>query len=107
MTLPDLPRQLDKKEANVTRRVMKWIAKNWPRSAGIEIKIEDGKLADHQIESLQKVQRGKFVYKIPDMGRKNPFDAIFLKNADALIVRVYNKKNCVLLHNGHETRFTI
>lgn len=105
--LPDLPRQLDKKEADVTPRVLAWMEKNWPNSAGIEVKIEKGKLKDHQARALKKVDSGTFIHKLKDTGDRQPFDAILLKDADAVVVRVYEKKNCIAEFRRHKVYFTI
>ena len=86
MKLPDLPRQLNKREAEVTPRVINWFEKNYPRSVAVEIKVGKNKTKSHQDLALKEVQDGVFSYKIPDLGRKNPFDFFTLKNADAFVV---------------------
>lgn len=65
---------------------MAWFKRNWPNSCAIEVKIRRGVAKEHQIKALQEVSRGVFGYKIPDMGRRNPFDSFILKNADAFLV---------------------
>lgn len=72
---------------------MDWFRKNYFRSCAIEVKIRGGKLKDHQEAALKQVQSGVFSYKIPDMGRRNPFDVFVLKEADAFVV-VCNGNKC-------------
>ena len=86
MNLPELPRQLNKKEAKIDGKVLKWFEKNYPYSVAIEVKIKGGKLKPHQEIALKQVAEGSFSYKIPDMGRRNPFDGFVLKNARAFVV---------------------
>lgn len=86
LNLPNLPRVLNKKEADITPRVIEWFAKNYPRSVALEVKIKGNKVLPHQEIALKQVQGGTFSYKLPDTGRRNPFDAFVLKNADAFVV---------------------
>ncbi len=58
--------------------------RNW----ALEVKIKGGKLKEHQIKALKQVEDGKFLYKIPDMGRRNPFDYVCLGDADAIVCTV-------------------
>jgi len=105
MTLPDLPRTLKKREADITPHVLAWFKKNYPRSCAIEIKYGKNKLEDHQVTALAQVAKGSFTYKIPDMGRKNPFDGFLLKDADAVVVTC-EKRTCDVEVNKTHT-FTI
>ena len=84
--LPDLPKQYKRKEAKIDSKVIKWFEDNYPYSVALEIKIKNGKLKPHQEIALKQVQDNTFSYKIPDMGRRNPFDGFVLKNADAFVV---------------------
>lgn len=58
--------------------------RNW----ALEVKLVGGKLKDHQKKALKQVEDGKFIYKIPDMGQRNPFDYIYLGDADAIVCYV-------------------
>lgn len=93
-SLPKLPRLLHKKEADITPWVIEWFKKNWPVSVALEIKVKGGKLKHHQKLALGQVKYGAFGFKIPDTGRRNPFDAFVLSGADAFIVECDGKK-CV------------
>lgn len=84
--LPNLPRQLNKREAKIDSKVLEWFEKNYPEDVAIEVKIKGGKLKPHQIIALELVASGKFYFKIPDMGRRNPFDGFVLKKAHAFVV---------------------
>lgn len=59
----------------------------------LEFKVTGGRLKKHQPVALRSVIKNEFSYKIPDLGRRNPFDAIILKNADAYIV-IADGRNC-------------
>lgn len=69
-----LPRKLNKKEADITPRIMKWFTESYPYDVCVELKIGDKKPRDHQQSALNAIAKGSFTYKIPDMGRRNPFD---------------------------------
>lgn len=86
MTLPKLPRVLKKKEADISPCVFKWFEQNYPKSVAIEIKVKGGRTKPHQTIALKQVDAGVFSHKMPDMGRRNPFDGFMLKNADAYVV---------------------
>jgi len=73
-------------EYEITPLILKWFEDNYPKSVALEIKIKGNKLLPHQVAALKKVWLGCFSYKIPDMGRQNPFDAFVLKKADAFVV---------------------
>jgi hypothetical protein len=88
---PSLPKQYDRKESKIDSLVLGWFAENWPRSCAIEVKVTGGKVRGHQALALAKVASGKFCYKIPDMGKKNPFDGFVLKDADAFVVTCEGK----------------
>lgn len=84
--LPDLPRVLKKREADITPNVFRWFRENYPYTVALEIKIAGGKLKSHQDSALREVQDGVFSFKFPDMGRRNPFDGIVLHDAEAFVV---------------------
>lgn len=105
MQLPNLPKKQNRKEAKIDGPVIKWFEDNWPRSCAIEVKVKGGKLKPHQLLALVEVQRGSFSFKIPDMGRKNPFDGFVLKNADAFVVEC-DGRICEARNTSDNTTFT-
>jgi hypothetical protein len=84
--LPKLPRQLKKREAEITPRVIAWFQANYTHSVALEVKVKGQKLKEHQALALHTVASGSFAYKIPDTGRRNPFDAFVLKDAHPFAV---------------------
>lgn len=93
--LPKLPRILNKKEADWTTTVFRGWCEKKGITAVFEIKytkkdyIAFSEVKDHQKQSLLKVRHGVFVYKIPDMGEKSPFDLFSFNKAPAYIVIKY------------------
>lgn len=88
---------------------MKWLEKNWPNSALVEIKIKGNKLLPHQEVALRHVANKAFSFKIPDTGKRNPADAFLLKNADALLI-TYVKRGTIEIENfrtGEKKLFNI
>lgn len=84
--LPDLPKKHNRREAEVDSLVAdKLRKKHAHRNFALEVKMKGGRLKPHQITALKQVENGKFLYKIPDMGRRNPFDIIYLGDADAIV----------------------
>lgn len=107
MTLPDLPRTLNKREAKITPKIIRWFEMNYPNSCALEIKVKGNKLLPHQSIALTVVQNGSFSYKIPDMGHRSPFDAFVLKRADAFVV-TYDDGICTAVSpNGKSFRFSL
>jgi hypothetical protein len=91
---------MNKKEADLTPKVIeKLIKKHTHRNWALEVKMKGNKLEPHQKKALKQVEDGKFSYKLPDMGRINPFDAFYLGDADA-IVCVIDGKQCHCEVNG-------
>jgi len=98
MDLPELPRQINKKEQDITPRILKWFRDNYKKSFALEIKISNtdtlskSRVEKHQIQALQLVNSGIFVYKIRDTSRmQNPFDAFGLYGVDVWIVIYFTK----------------
>lgn len=95
MDIPNLPKKKKTLEADITPRIIQWFVENYPHTVALEIKIEDRKAYPHQETALRQVAQGIFSHKIRDTG-KNPFDAVILKGASAVLVRYYPKtKECV------------
>lgn len=84
--LPSLPKKYNRQEAKIDGLVIDWFRENYPTSVALEIKVKGNKLLPHQRLALEQVGSGKFSYKIPDMGRRNPFDGFTLINAHAFLV---------------------
>jgi len=89
---------MQKKEASITPRIMKWFASVVPFSSPLEIKHTRGKdyfnmaeLKEHQKNWLLACTTEKgCTWKIPDQGYGfNPFDVLHYKQASSYIVIVY------------------
>jgi hypothetical protein len=88
-----LPKKHNRTEAKVDSKVAEKLRKlHAHRNWGLEVKMKGGRLKDHQITALKQVEDGKFMYKIPDQGRRNPFDIIYLGDADAVVCVVDGKE---------------
>lgn len=95
--LPELPRQLKKREADVTPRVLEWFRANYSGSCALEIKATSGNsipasaVLPHQKLALWDVAlRGGIVHKLSDEARrKQPFDAFCLKGCPAYVVACF------------------
>lgn len=94
MQLPNLPKKYNRQESKIDDLVFEWFLNNYPDDVAIEVKIKGGKIKPHQDLALNEVHNGKFKYKIPDMGRRNPFDGIVLKKAKAFVV-VCDGRKCI------------
>jgi len=90
--MPPLPKKRKTKEADVTPDVMAWFQKHYPFSVALEIKVDKNKVLPHQATALESVEKGHFSYKLPDSGKRNPFDCVILKNAHAFVVRCEGRK---------------
>ena len=104
--MPPLPKQLKRREANITPLVATWFLENWEGHVAIEVKVGKNPLLPHQALALEQVSRGRFKYKIPDMGMKNPFDLIVLKQAEAFVVRC-DGHLCHAVSNKHDFTFKV
>ena len=107
MNLPDLPKKYNRKEAKIDGKVIDWFRNNYPYSCAIEVKVKSGKVKPHQEVALLEVNKGKFGYKIPDMGRRNPFDGFTLINAKAFVVTC-DVNDCIAVEpDGKSFKFKI
>lgn len=104
--LPELPKKLNKLEAEWTTNVFKKWALSYKQTFAFEIKHTHGKdylnfkdVKDHQIDHLLQVRNNIFIYKIPDMGEKNPFDGISMHEEPAYVVIKYPKFFCLISIN--------
>lgn len=107
--LPELPKFYNRKEEKVDGKIAQWFFKNYPSNFTLEIKVDNNKALPHQITALNQVHNGIFLYKIPDMGRKNPFDYIGIKQSDSVhaFVVTYNTKTktCTAVRTGTNESF--
>jgi len=102
--LPPLTKILNKREAKVTPKVLKWFYKNYPFSVALEIKatktnsIPRSALKAHQKKALIAVRsKAGLSYKIPDASHlRLPFDAIQLKNTEAFVVACFLEQGVCL-----------
>jgi len=106
MQLPELPKQRNHKEADITPLVAQWFLDNWEGDVAIEVKVGKNTLLPHQYAALKQVEEGKFKWKIPDLGARNPFDVIVLKQATAFVVRC-DGNLCHAVGGGHDFFFRI
>lgn len=82
-----LPKKYKRTEAKVDGKVAERLTKlHMHRNWALEVKIKGGRLLDHQKAALKQVENGKFKpYKLPDLGQRNPFDYVYLGDADAIV----------------------
>ncbi len=97
-----LPKKMNRTEAKVDGLVAEKVAKlNMHKNWALEVKIKGGKLASHQVAALKQVQDGKFPpYKIVDSGTRNPFDYVYLGDADAIVCVVDGKDVACEVNGG-------
>jgi hypothetical protein len=107
MSFP-LPKKNKRTEAKADGKVAKWLHSNYPHDFALEVKIKGGKVLDHQKKALDQVSEGRFLYKIPDMGQRNPFDYVSLTKADSLLCTVDGKDvECIVYSNKQKFNFKI
>lgn len=102
-----LPKKVNRLEAKVDDKVASWLMKHHPRDFALEVKVGKNKTSPHQDAALKQVVRGIFKYKLPDTGRRNPFDYIGLKTADAVVCTVVGKKVECSVNDTHTISFSI
>ena len=104
----ELPKKRERKEADVDAKVAAYLYKHYPHSFALEVKIKGGRVLPHQVAALRQVTRGTFKpYKIRDMGARNPFDYIGLKNADALLCVVDKKHVICTVNENYDFSFSV
>lgn len=91
-----LPKKANRIEADLDKKVAERVAKihghpNW----ALEVKVVGNKTSRHQEAALKQVHDGKFLYKIPDSGSRNPFDYVYLGDADAIVCTIQANKRDV------------
>jgi hypothetical protein len=103
-----LPKKVKRIEAKVDEKVANFLWRHHPKTFALEVKIKGGTLEDHQKRALRQVANNAFKpLKLPDMGRRNPFDYIGLKGADAILCIVDGKKVTCLVNETYEINFKI
>jgi len=107
MHLPDLPKKRKHDEADITPDVAEWFLQNYPDDVAIEVKVKGNKTKPHQDLALDQVKQGKFKYKLPDMGRRNPFDIVVLKKAKAFVVTCDGLSCTAVGKHGETFNFTL
>lgn len=101
-TLPELPKQREKKEASFGITFRSWIEKNPQISGAFELKQCDSSLLfsdvkDHQIASLRAVAGKGLLWKIADDSRGiKPFDYFYFRKAKAYIVIKFTDMFCLI-----------
>lgn len=103
--MESLPRKLKKKEALKTPAIMDWFVQNYPHSVAVEVKIKGNKVKPHQNAALEQIVYSKFKYKLPDMGRQNPFDFVVLKEDTHAIIVVYDEGLCTAYCKNNKNIF--
>jgi hypothetical protein len=92
----DLPKKNKRIEADLDTKVAERVkavhpGKNW----GLEVKLWNNKPLPHQRAALKQIEDGEFLYKIPDMGRRNPLDFVCLGDGDAIVCTIQKNKRDV------------
>lgn len=89
-----LPKKVKRREAELDGKVAEKLAKLHPhRNWALEVKVAPNKLEPHQRAALKQVENGCFKpYKLPDDGRRQPFDIFYLGDADAIVCTIDEKR---------------
>jgi len=102
---PKLPRKNNRTEAKIDSKVAEWLQKHHGcRNWLLEVKMKGGRFLPHQKAALKQVENGKFLYKIPDSGARNPADYVCLGDADAIYC-VVDGRNVKCDINGGVTTY--
>lgn len=105
MSLPDLPKKYNRREAKVDARVAEWLKNNYQRSTLLEVKMKGGRVAEHQKRLIDSVsQTHEFMYKFPDGRTRTPLDYVILKDADAVLAVCTDDGACVLTFNNEHIK---
>lgn len=94
MQLPELPKKMNRREAEIQHRVAEKLIKKHPhRNWILEVKTHKGKQKKHQKVVQKKIENGKFLYKFADMGREVPGDYMYLGDGDYILCSETERKN--------------
>ena len=85
-----------KREANFQTTFNHWLKNVYKHTGAFELKqtstaLPFSAVVPHQVEALLNAKHGVLVYKIPDAGYQNPFDAFCLASVPAYVVIKYPK----------------
>jgi len=88
---------------------MNWFFDNYPDDVSVEVKIKGNKTLPHQEVALDQVRDGTFKWKIPDQGKKNPWDFLILKTRMVKpFVVTCNGRSCQAIgRSGEEFNFKV
>jgi hypothetical protein len=91
-----------KREAKFQTMFSHWLKNVYKKTACFELKqtqtdsLPFSDVKPHQIDALEQVERGTFVFKIPDAGYQNPFDCFCMTIQPAYIVIRYPTFFCLI-----------
>ena len=108
--LPNLPTKLNKREAKWSTTVFrKWVLEHRPPAGPFEPKYSTkdslpfSAVAEHQLVALLACMTDAgFLWKIPDLGQRSPFDFIYYRNSPAWVVIKYPKGFVVISARAFE-----
>lgn len=93
-------------EAKCQTKFNHWVKNVFKKTAAFELKqtqtdsIPFSDVKPHQVEALEAVRNGVFVWKIPDAGYQNPYDSFCMSNEEAYVVIFYPKSFELIPING-------
>lgn len=104
ISLPPLPRVLNKREANWSTTIFRpWALKHFNYTAIFEIKHTRGKesllfseVKYSQIDKMLKIRHEKFLWKNPDTGEETPPDFFLLVKEPTFVVIRYPKDVAII-----------
>lgn len=91
-----------KREANFQTTFNHWLKAVHKKTGAFELKQTKGNalpfnaVVPHQVQALLQVKNGTLVFKIPDSGYQNPFDAFSLTRENAYVVIKYRDFFCLI-----------
>lgn len=104
MALPELPKVMKRREAEIQLRVAEKLFKVYPHPNWIlEVKVKGGKQKPHQKTVQKQIENGKFLYKFADMGREVPADYICGKDMDYLLCTADGRDVACIVNGGVNT----
>ena len=90
------------KEKNFQVTFSHWLKSVHRQTGAFELKVAKNEslpfsaVAPHQLQALEQVRYGTFVFKIPDMGLQNPYDCFCFTRQPAWVVVKYEKFFCLI-----------
>lgn len=91
-----------KREAAFNTTFNHWLKAKWKKTGAFELKFAKGNsvpfsaVVPHQVAALSAARNSVLVYKIPDAGYQNPFDAFCLSGTEAYVVIRYPDFFCLI-----------